>query len=177
MKKDFQCFLESLKEAVRRIDRHYFQLDVADSKNPIYRERVYCYELYHQLRCILGNSFQYKLDGEIDKRAHPIIEPELGAKKPDFIVHMPGEMDRNLVIMEVKSVNVKDKINKLRKDLKTLKGFLDKAGYYRAIMLIYGNGKQGLPQEIRDEIKNFSKNHILLAWHPCAKKRLKVFKG
>lgn len=174
MEKDFQYFLENLKKAARRINGHYFQLDVVGFEDPIYRERVYCYELYHQLRRVLGDNFPYKLDGEVDKAGHPIIWPGLGAKKPDFIVHVPGRMDRNLVVMEVKPVTVKDKINKLRKDLKTLKGFLDKAGYYRAIMLIYGNGEHGLPQEIRDEIENFSEEGILLARHSRARKRLEV---
>jgi len=138
VKKDSQHFLESLKKACERIDRHYFQLDVAGSEEPIYRERVYCYELYHQLRCILGDTFPYKLDGEVDKAGHPIIRSELGPKKPDFIVHVPGEMNRNLMVIEVKPVTVKNKINELKEDLKTLKEFLHKARYYRAIMLIYG---------------------------------------
>jgi len=164
MKNDFKHFMKSLEEAGRRIDKHYFQLDVAGSEESVYRERVYCYELYHQLRCILGDDFSYKLDGEVDKAGHRIIQRTLGAKKPDFIVHVPGEMKRNLVVINVKPVTVK-RANGLRKDLKILKGFLNDARYYRAIMLIYGNDEYDIPQEILDEVKSFSEERILLIWH------------
>jgi len=52
-KKCFQHFLKCLMKAIKRIDTHYTQLLVTGSDKPIYRERVYCYELYHQPRCIL----------------------------------------------------------------------------------------------------------------------------
>lgn len=168
MANDFDQFIECLRKAGRRIDRHYFELDVAGSEKSIYRERVYCYELYQQLRCAMGDSFGYKLDGEVDKASHPSISPTLGAKKPDFIVHMPGEMNGNLVIIEVKPVTVKSRMNELTEDLKTLKGFLNKASYHRAIMLIYGDGKSDLPNEIPDELKKCPearKGRILLVWH------------
>ena len=41
--------------AVSRIAHGYFQLPVADA-DALYRERVYCYELYHQLRCLWETS-------------------------------------------------------------------------------------------------------------------------
>ena len=163
MENDFKRFIECLKEAGRRMDRHYFQLDVAGSEESIYRERVYCYELYHQLRCVLGDSFPYKLDVEVDKANHRIIQQKLGAKKPDFIVHVPKKMNHNLVVIEVKPV--KSRMTELRKDLKTLKAFLDEAKYHRAIMLIYGDGKNDLPNKIPDEVKKFPERRILLVWH------------
>jgi hypothetical protein len=97
---DYQYFIKSLIDAAEKIEPHYFQLPVAEGEEPKYRERVYCYELYHQLRCILGDNFQfqYKLNGEVDKRGHPIFRK---AKKPDFIVHSPGDMKHNLVVIEV----------------------------------------------------------------------------
>jgi hypothetical protein len=91
-------------KAIQNIDAHYFQLTVARNDELIYRERVYCYELYHQLRLLLGDDFPYKLDGELDKRGHAIISD---GKKPDFVIHVPGEMGQNLVVIEVKTVNVK----------------------------------------------------------------------
>ena len=98
----FEYFIECLIEATGKIESHYFQLPVAGDERPIFRERVYCYELYHQLRCTLVDDFPYVLDGEVDKAGHPILRTELGAKKPDFIVHMPGQMDQNLVVIEVR---------------------------------------------------------------------------
>jgi len=167
MENNFDLFLRCLGEAGRRIDSHYIKLDVAGSAKQIYRERVYCYELYHQLRCVLGDCFPYELNGEIDKAGHHIIQKALGAKKPDLIVHVPGRMTKkyNLAVIEVKPVTVKDKPDKLRDDLKTLKGFLNEAHYHRAIMLIYGDGSCDLPQKIQTELENFHEEHILLVWH------------
>ena len=156
--------MRGLEEAGRKMqDEHYFQLEVAGSeKPPIFRERVYCYELYHQLRLVMGDIFSYKLDGELDKHGYPEIEEKCGPKVPDFVVHEPGEMD-NLVVIEVKPVKVN--LVELKKDLKKLKCFLSKAQYHCGIMLIYGNGNNNLPQKIRDEVENCNEKRILLVWH------------
>ena len=159
---DFHYFMKRLVWAIENIDAFYFQLPVAEGDEPIYRERVYCYELYHQLRCMLDDSFPYKLNGEVDKSGHPLIR---NAKKPDFIVHQPGNMKHNLVVIEVKSVNVKNRLNELRDDFNTLKWFLNKAKYYRAIMLIYGNINGVLPENIKQEIKNIDDSRIMVLWH------------
>lgn len=176
-KKDFDLFLNCLEEACEKIDSSYFKLNVAssDSEEQKDRERVYCYEFYHQLRCILGESSPYKLNGEVDKDGHPIIHEALGAKKPDFIVHVPGGMDKNLVVVEVKSVTrAKKDFSKLKKDLETLEGFLDKANYKNAIMLIYGDVDDKLLQKIKEEFKKYETEkgkQMLLIWHQeCGKK-------
>jgi Holliday junction resolvase len=175
MEEDFQFFLESLKKASERIDEHYFLPKFAGSEDPKCRERVYCYELYHRLRCILGDGFPYKLDGELDKAGSDIIKKELKNTKPDFIVHVPGEMNKNLVVIEVKSVtSVRNKISGLGEDLKKLKKFLDKVKYYRAIMLIYGKKDYNLLQKIQGEIKKISEKRILLVWHLEPRKRMEV---
>jgi hypothetical protein len=163
-KHDFIFFLKCLKKAGTRIDQHYFQLIVAGKEEPIFRERVYCYELYHQLRILLGDVFPYKLDGELDKVGHPIIRP----KKPDFIVHVPGTMERNLLVIEVKSIKVKDDLKELRDDLETLQYFLNEANYFRTIMLVYGDGKHDLPESILSTVEEFSKGYegrIQMVWH------------
>jgi len=164
IEKDFGLFIENLREAGKNMnDSHYFQLPVTDKEDPIFRERVYCYELYHQMRNALDGTLPHKLDGEVDKRGHPIIP---GNKKPDFIVHIPADMRWNLVVIEVKPVTVDDAA--LKEDLKKLKWLLDKGKYHRAIMLVYGDGKRDLPDKIKSEVINFSQtceNRILLAWH------------
>ena len=124
---NFIYFVNCLINSIEKIHAHYFQLSIAESEELIYRERVYCYELYHQLRCIIGDDFPYKLNGEVDKSGHPLIR---NAKKPDFIIHQPGDMIHNLVVIEVKPVTVKDRISELREDIETLKWVLDNANYY-----------------------------------------------
>lgn len=144
-------------------DNHYFQLPISGQDNPVFRERVYCYELYHQMRTHLGNDFQYKLDGEVDKNGHPAIPKEI---KPDFIVHVPGNMEQNLVVMEVKPVTA-DK-DEFEHDLKKLEWILANAKYYKAIMLLYGDGKTKVPINFVILTRAYSEKNnkkILLAWH------------
>jgi hypothetical protein len=162
----FDYFMECLREAATRIEPHYFQVEVAGLARPVFRERVYCYELYHQLRNVLDPRFPYKLDGEIDKRRHPRIEAELGAKKPDFVVHEPGDMGRNLVVIEVKALPVRTRA--LSEDLSTLEGFLKIAQYHRGVLLLYGGrGHDDLPDVVASRIKEAreQEERILPVWH------------
>jgi len=160
-------------KAIENMNARYFQLPVAKSDEPIYRERVYCYELYHQLRCALGDDFPYKLHGEVNKAGHPII---INTKTPDFIVHEPGSMS-NLVVIEIKSVTVKDRVDRLSEDFEKLKWFIDNAGYYRAIMLIYGNVNGDIPQNIREEIEKVEDERIIVIWHYEPNKKPKIVGG
>ena len=133
---DFDIFLDVLQRATALIEPDYFQLPVAELEDPVYRERVYCYELYHRLRQVLPNDYGYRLDGELDKSGHPVIHHEIGPVKPDFLVHRRGEMNNNLVVVEVKPVTVQK--DGLEKDFRTLRDFIIKARYFRSIYLIYG---------------------------------------
>jgi hypothetical protein len=136
-KKDFNHFLDFLIHATSRIEPHYFQLPVAGLEDPIYRERVYCYELYHQLRCILTDRFPYVLNGEVDKEGHPKLREEIGPRKPDFIVHIPRSMELNLAVIEVKPIT--STADKFHEALLSLRGFLQHADYFGAIALVYGH--------------------------------------
>jgi hypothetical protein len=128
--------------ASSQLGRNYFHLPVAGSgpEEAEYRERVYCYELYHRWRCHWVEGFPYSLCGEVDKKGHPLIG---GAFKPDFLVHVPGEMD-NLLIVEVKANDgnwagmVKDlkKLTKFRRDLRDQNG--NSANYRGAYFWVYG---------------------------------------
>ena len=91
-----------LEAATAGIGPTYFRLSI-DGGDPIYRERVYCYELYHQMRQRWPSSSEFFLNGEIDKAAHPILR-QLGATntKPDLLIHRPGYMSGNHAIVEVK---------------------------------------------------------------------------
>ncbi len=88
-----------LTEATRSIEPGYFRLNI-EGGDPVYRERVYCYELYHQMRLKWPEGCAFYLNGEIDKAAHPILS-KLGAgyAKPDLLVHRPGYMSGNHAIM------------------------------------------------------------------------------
>jgi hypothetical protein len=129
-------------DATRSIEATYFHLNIAGG-NAVYRERVYCYELYHQMRLHWPAGCPFYLNGEIDKSAHPILAG-LGASyaKPDLLVHQPGYMSRNHAIIEVKSSRAAN--TGIKKDLRTLSLFVNRVGYERAIYLVYGNEANGM---------------------------------
>jgi len=117
------------------VGAEYFQLPVADA-DAVYRERPYCYELYHQLQSAWGD-FPFSLGGEIDKVGHPHFEDGPYARvKPDFLVHVPGTMDGNLAAVEVKPGTAD--IGDLRHDISKLVWFCQNARYHKGVLLVYG---------------------------------------
>lgn len=167
MIKYFEEFQIKFGEATKSIDKYYFNITAVKRKNPYYRERVYCYELYHKLRDAL-NDFPFTLQGEMDKNKHFILRPF----KPDFILHEPKTMDNNFLVIEVKHIKNTAK-SRLHKDLKSLLHFLDK-GYFKAIHLIYGSIKESekdiskvinaYKKYSKDDLKKY-KDKLLLYWH------------
>jgi hypothetical protein len=112
-----------------------------DGGPAIYRERVYCYEIYHQMRKEWPDDCPYFLNGEVHKGGHPILGPRgFGNVMPDFLVHRPGPggMAHNHAVIEVKGPDVGDEA--LGTDLVKLNMFVTQAGYERAIYLIYASG-------------------------------------
>jgi hypothetical protein len=126
---------EILQQATAAIGREYFLLPIHGA-DPVHRERVYCYELYHQMRLRWPTpaNCPYRLNGEIDKGGHPYFRNDRGKPKPDLLVHVPGAGDNHAVI-EVKSSRAS--AHGIRKDLGTLCRFAT-FGYRRAIYLVYG---------------------------------------
>lgn len=125
-----------LQVATAGVEGMYFHLKI-DGGDSVFRERVYCYELYHQMRSNWPPESHYLLNGELDKSAHPILRGlRADHSKPDLLVHTPGAMAGNYAIIEVKHSTAADGI---RKDLKTLDLFVRKVGYRRAIYLLYGH--------------------------------------
>ncbi len=127
---------EIIKRATAGIDYGYFHLRI-DGSCPVYRERVYCYEFYHQMRLLWPKDTEFFLNGENDKSGHSILRT-LGADrvKPDLLVHRPGDMSGNHAIIEVKSSDAT--LSGIKKDLQNLALFKNSVGYQRAIYLIYG---------------------------------------
>lgn len=137
-------FINCLSNATAEVPVAYMQLPVAGEKSPIFRERVYCYELYHQLRLLVGNDFGYNVGGEVDKRGHRFMNaPGIRNTKPDLLVHRPGYMVGNLIVIEVKPVSVTHR-TQIRKDLQTLTAYRQNGSYRAAIYLIYGDMPQRL---------------------------------
>jgi hypothetical protein len=147
-------------------------LPVAGSVLPVYRERVYCYELYHQLRKFWGDFEGYSLGGEVDKAHHPILNGlDIANTKPDLLVHRPGDMGGNLIIIEVKPITAQSL--GIRKDLRTLTAFRHCGQYHHAIYLVYGNKSRAIGSFLEvartlqeEDIEGrIDLNSITLFWH------------
>ena len=136
-----------LREATARIAPEYFLLAVHGGSS-VYRERVYCYELYHQIRLLWPGNSPYRLNGEIDKRAHPYFR-EGGEPKPDLLVHEPGS-GNNYCVVEVKSC--RGSKAGIEKDMETLRRFTTEIGYSRAVYLIYGERAAELMTVIKQAV-------------------------
>lgn len=164
----WQIFEKSVSESIRLIKDEYFHvvryIDDLDIEK-VYRERVYCYELYHQLRLQLGDQFEYVLHGELDKVGHEEIckifvtdKRECPRPCPDFLLHIPGEQSgsSNIAIMEVKrSDTSKSGINS---DLEKIDTFMDKAKYQHGIFLFFGDTEP-------DIAPNSCKQNLNILWH------------
>jgi hypothetical protein len=152
MREEMQRFLDKVTEwllvASESLSEEYFQLPVA-GEEPQYRERVYCYELYHLWRQNWSDGFPFSLSGEVDKEKHPIIRRKV---KPDFLVHIPGQMT-NLLVMEVKPkpkpgidvpyyakevTEILDDLEKLTWFRRELAEYGPNANYFAAFMWFYG---------------------------------------
>jgi hypothetical protein len=144
-------FTNLILEATRNIDELYMRLP-RDGHSTVHRERVYCYELYHQLRTAWNtnplSSTTLVLNGEVDKLGQSQFEiAGLRGIKPDLLLHGPGSMDENHTVVEVKSASYQR--FGLLKDLSTLHK-LNKMtqGYKRQILLVFGSTNQ--PKLIQD---------------------------
>jgi hypothetical protein len=121
-------FERIFKLATSNIRSEYFYIPVNNAP-ATYKERVYCYELYHQLRILLPEQSHFRLNGEVDKAGHPDFPGNRII--PDFLIHQPGSSN-NFLVFEVKRCDSSDP-----DDFDKLRWFLQ-YGYQRAIWLVYG---------------------------------------
>jgi hypothetical protein len=168
---DYAKFCELLLEATSSVSKPYFRLPTYNPETPNesvekWRERVYCYELYHQTRIRLDDiETDLIFQGEVDKKTHPQFGIEaIKGVKPDFLYHIPGAgTEGNFVVIEVGSINnVKEKF---QSDVLTLKNMMEMVGYRFAIMLIFGDGKNETKIKSVKEYIEKMKPEITLVWH------------
>jgi hypothetical protein len=168
--RDFEDLVTKLITATGRIEDCYFRVQTASKNGPtvVYRERVYCYELYHQLRNAIPDNGEYTLMGELDKRGHEIFH---GGKVPDFVFHVPGTMKGNLAVMEVKRIDNNEN-DEIQNDCDKLRKFVEEEGKYKgAIYLVFGDrgGQTDRFREIaRQRLTGLTKGAFILLWHKRA---------
>src|SRR5689334_20184869 len=95
------AFVEGVRIGTRLIDPPYVcvpQHSLAEQK---YRERIYCYELYHQLRCCTREDVWRVLPGSTSKITVQFLKRLLNRAMPDFLFHLLGETGTNVVVMSI----------------------------------------------------------------------------
>jgi hypothetical protein len=171
MDTDYVTFRRLLGKALNEILWLYFKTPVAGQEEEIFRERIFCYELYHQLRCAFdAESFGYWIGGELDKDRHPIIRGDL---KPDLVVHEPGDMDHNLCVLEVKPITGADA--GFKKDVATLTRFVTEFSYHSGILLVFGDGEAAesvIKAKIGADLGVLREKHVCVLWAKNAQCRL-----
>jgi len=136
---NIQNFKNALKHRVGRVIKNDFER---------YGERVFCYELYHQLRIQIdeeksGNPNFLNgalLQGEVEKmQIFQLIEdlgllPMDGEYAPDFLMHTPGNADSHPYVIEVKCEHDVSR-QKIKEDLLKINQFVTKYYYQRGIFI------------------------------------------
>lgn len=170
-------FLKLLLETCSAVEAPWFVVPVdRNGRAHAYRERVYCYELYHQLRVrteghALAGSSEYVLSGEMDKAGlHTVVVN--GKHKPDLVWHVPGT-NNNAVVAEVKTTSRWNHAG-VKKDLQTLAAFLTAGdrSYALGVLLMFGPDEEGiLADRIRKLVPPGEQSALTrarLVWHPKA---------
>ncbi|MCB1186894.1 hypothetical protein KDL29_06965 [bacterium] len=124
--------------ACEKISDNFFNIKVANSKDTVYLERVYSYELYHQIRLIIGDVSPIEVFAEPDKSGHPDAKNELKNKKPDLVFHSSGTHDDNHLVAEVKNSDYS--VPRIYEDVEKLYNFYRsrKFGYKETVLIIFG---------------------------------------
>lgn len=135
---DVVLLLEIIENAINLVEESYYNLKTTYEPDGIVRERVFCYELYHRMRQILEESGEIKLtlNGEIDKRSNIEFAKE-DRKNPDFVFHIPGDMEGNTIVIEIKGQITGGYLNKCLKDFETIVCFVSKYKYKAGVFVLY----------------------------------------
>ena len=158
-------YVNDLGEAIIRVEEKYCKWAYDSNANRIQKiERVFAYELYHQLRLLSICDIKYqnlRIDGEIGKKIQynsPIetcgFEIENLNKMsllPDLVIHNGQnnrEKEDQKIIIEIKTRNLSDE-NELKKTLLKLNHYLRVLDFQYAIFLSVNTNYNELKEKIR----------------------------
>lgn len=154
MDKQFNQLISIISEWIVNIGEEYFNFPVAGMDYTIQRERVYCSELYYQIRSRIA-KINYTVNSEPNKINHPYIEEYCGPIDPDLIIHRPGSMssEDNLAVIEVKR-STGDLTGGIIKDIETINCMTTiPNGYFGGIIIIYGELTKLIRKNLINRIK------------------------
>jgi hypothetical protein len=156
----FSCTKEEalgkFSSALLSVAAEYFSVPLPDGTEG-YQERVFAYELYHQLR----NHFSanWYVNGEFRKGLSMV--PRIGSDRqviPDIVIHQSNTIDRNLLVVEIKT-NRNTSPQNLLDDLRKLEMYThprEGLGFSIGIMLAVNFNAEatiaGATPQMRDDI-------------------------
>lgn len=135
-----------------------------------YDERVFCYELYHQVRSRMDElnrqiphfTDPFEFQGELRKDVigkvaldYLKLKPLGKTFIPDFLLHSPGNGNHQGLVIEVKSARNLT-FNDLHDDLEKIERFIRYYNYQMGISLVINNSA--------DRIKAFLRDHNNQRW-------------
>ena len=145
-------YLDLLIEAVKCVDNEY--IDIYTKRDEVefikHYERIFCYELYHQIRCLQKklNLNDYVIWGEPLKSYFKYIKD---GKMPDFLFHKPKTED-NLIIVEVKMV---ESLNSgVDDDFKKIENYLENNNYKIGVFICIGLSADETREKIKNKLKD-----------------------
>jgi hypothetical protein len=143
-------YVSLVVDALQNVDVEYFEIKQTKTKSTKKRERVFCYELYHQMRKLQKRNkhLDLTINGEINKAGHLVIKENFD---PDFVIHRQGSMGDNHAVIEVKTTKNKRGIIK---DFETIKCMVHCYNYKIGIFLITGTDIKWFVQEILPKLKD-----------------------
>ena len=156
-------YLDLLIEAVKCVDKEYINISINSKNKKILKhyERIFCYELYHQLRSKQEKSpDDYVIWGEPIKRSFSDIAK---GKMPDFLIHKPGTND-NLLIVEVKMKNSLD--SGVDDDFEKIENYLENNNYQIGVFICIGlstdETREKIKNKLKDKYNNFCGKEVFL---------------
>ena len=143
--------IDLIKHAASKIETGYFKIGTTYEPSGIVRERVFAYELYHQIRSLMRKDFPLSLNGEIDKRGHIDFKAS-HRKNPDFVFHIPGIHEGNTLVIQIKG-SLSYSVEKYLNDLKTMLIFISLYKYSAGVFLLYNHTYNQLRERICLDLK------------------------
>lgn len=147
-----ELYIRSLIEAVECVDERYINIYTKRDEVKFIKhyERIFCYELYHQIRCKQKDNKleEYVLWGEPLKNSFEDIND---GKMPDFLFHKPKTED-NLIIVEVKMV---ESLNSgVDDDFEKIENYLKNNNYKIGVFICIGLSTDETREKIKNKLEN-----------------------
>lgn len=145
-------YIDLVEDALTRVGPDYYLLPTTYRPRGITRERIYCYELYHQIRLLMRPHHTLSLHGEIDKRGH-VDFAVADRANPDFVFHIPGTHTDNTLVIEVKGAVADGYRRKILKDFRTLLAFTSRYHYQAGLFVLFGHSLDELMESVGRDLR------------------------